>query len=134
MMDKNVCHLLKTEVPESLGTTTYLKMIRQVVASFKDKMLSPIQRITFIWRWVFFLRLWRDWLIQNNYSTQENFITSNAYFCIEINAHSLIILIIRLRDSAQDDLFLPWLFSSQCCESFFRHTRLLTSTLTTVVN
>lgn len=109
-------------------------MTRDVVTAFTDKTFSPEHRIFIIWRWFFFLRLWRDWLPKNGFSIADNCITSNAYFCIEINAHTLILLIILLRDSKQDHLFLIWLFNSQGCESFFRLARSMTTTESTVIN
>lgn len=54
------------------------------------------------------------------YSLQENFISTNAYTCIEINAHSLVLLITKLRALNRPDLMLTHLLGSQSCESTFR--------------
>ena len=61
---------------------------------------------------------------------KNNFITSNAYQCIEINAHSLLALV---RD-CKNDYFMSWLLGSQSCEKTFRSLRSMTSTFSTVVN
>lgn len=85
----------------------------------------------------FFLRIWRAWLkSKNDYTISNNFITNNCYSCIEINAHSLIRLIVKFRDDTNltPDMFTIWNFSSQTCEQFFRVTRSLTTTFSTVVN
>lgn len=63
-------------------------------------------------------------------------ITTNCLNCIEINAHSLIRLIIRFREDKilSQQMYTIWNFSSQTCEQFFIATRSLTSTYSNVVN
>jgi hypothetical protein len=43
--------------------------------------------------------------------------------CCEIDAHSLILIILKLKQSGEDHLFKPWLWDSQTCEAFFRAAR-----------
>lgn len=108
-----------------------------ILASFLDKELNVDERIYKIWFSLFCLRIWRTWLKnKKEYTIGNNFITTNYYNCIELNAHSLITLIIRFRDDTHltSDMFTLWNFSSQTCEHFFRATRSLTSTYSTVVN
>lgn len=57
---------------------------------------------------------------QREFDINENFITANAYACVEINAHGMINIIQRLRNANQSNLFFPKLFSSQPCEHIFR--------------
>ena len=53
----------------------------------------------------------------------------------EINAHSLLALIIILRDIPLDDkYFSPWLFGSQSCEKTFRSLRSMTGVFSTIIN
>ena len=66
------------------------------------------------------------------YSIQSNFIIENSYSCIELNAHSLILLLQTSRKSGHS--FLPWLYGSQSCENLFRIVRSMCSTFSTVVN
>ncbi|KAE8739775.1 hypothetical protein FOCC_FOCC014722 [Frankliniella occidentalis] len=134
LYQENVGILMQDVVPASKGTVTYLDMARDIAHSFLDKMISPEKRINLIWRWIFFLRLWRHWLKENGYSLQDNFLTSNAYMCIEINGHAILQSIFALREAGQDNLFLPWYFSSQPCEEFFRSLRSMSTTMSTVVN
>lgn len=68
------------------------------------------------------------------YNLLENFISTNAYTCVEINAHSLIKLIIKLRGINQPDLFLPFLVGSQSRERSFCQLRSMTTSQSTVVN
>jgi len=88
-----------------------------------------------LWKWTFFLRLWRKWIQSDgDYSLNHNFINLNAYTCVEINAHALINILRKLRDSEEPELFLIWLFNSQPCEKFFRTARSLSGVKSTVTN
>lgn len=55
-----------------------------------------------------------DKSIQHNEG--KNFISLNAFACIEINAYNLLHLIIKFRDANTPEYFLPTLFQSQSCE------------------
>lgn len=84
-----------------------------------------------------FLRIWRKWIADHpSLKIAENFITSNCYLCIELNAHALINICTNFRENPilTNDMFLPHLFSSQTCEKTFRATRSMTTTYSTVVN
>lgn len=126
---RKMCHtkvtaLLRSQILNSEGTATYLDMMREVVEAYVSPDLEPLERVKKIWEWVFFLRMWRSWVSQQDgYLLNNNFITSNVYYCIEINAHSLIQVIIKFRNSKEPSLFLPWLLSSQPCETTFRRLR-----------
>lgn len=81
------------------------------------------------------MRIWRDWIRSNqNYTLTDNFLSLNCYACIEINAHSMINIIQKLRDCNMPHLFMPPLFSSQPCEAFFRQIRSMSTTYSTIVN
>ncbi|KAK4883931.1 hypothetical protein RN001_000202 [Aquatica leii] len=85
---------------------------------------------------LFFVRIWRQWLTTNKHKIGENFISSNCYVCLEVNAQSLINIILIIRDNSllSSDMFLRVLFSSQNCEHIFRTTRSMTSTYSTIIN
>lgn len=137
MCAPTVQELLK-HIPESQGTIAFLKSMNYVLTSFLDKSLTIEDRIYRIWYGVYFFRMWRYSILKNtNYNLKNNFITSNAYACIELNARSLILLVKKFRDSSyclRPYMFIPWHFSSQTCEELFRTTRSMTSTYSTVVN
>ncbi|KAK3932724.1 PDZ domain-containing protein 2 [Frankliniella fusca] len=118
MSDKKVTELLQNRVEGSIATAFYLDMMREVVEAFTSVSLKPLERVNFIWKWVFYLRLWREKILKT-----PGYLRENAYHCIEINAHSLILSIIQFRDSEEHSLFLPWLMSSQPCEATFRDIR-----------
>lgn len=115
---------LKTYVPGSSATILYLKLIRYVFLAFSSneygKDITPLVRIYHIWYVVFIMRVWRYWLFSHKEYNLHNFVTYNAYMCVEINAHSLINAAIGMKNEKQDNYFLPFFMQSQKCEKFFR--------------
>lgn len=132
IITNNVINLLKERKATSLAF--YLEMIQNCVSAFTENSLSPTERIFKIWTAAFFFRAWRSIILRNKNYKLVNFITTNAYLCIEINAHSIINIIVNLREMKCPEFFLPTLFNSQTCENFFRITRSMTSTNCTMVN
>lgn len=135
LCSNNVINLLE-KAPQNQGVVAFLKLIRLIIDSFLDSKIDVTRRIYSIWYCVFFLRIWRQWLISNKHKIGEHFISSNCYACVELNAHSLINIVMNIRDnpSLSSDMFLPVLFGSQKCEQTFRTMRSMTSTYSTVVN
>lgn len=103
---------LLSHIPDARGKVAFLNVIRCVIDSFLDKKLDALSRIDKAWYAVFFSRYWR-----------RNFITANAYKCIELNAHSLITFLMTVRDSFHPDCqsFIPWMLGSQSCEKYEHH-------------
>ncbi|CAH1114817.1 unnamed protein product [Psylliodes chrysocephalus] len=132
----SVQSLLTKHVIGSEGTVLYLKIMRYSILGLLDKKISLNDRLYYLWFCVFFLRIWRKWIRKHKlYTIKTNFLSSNCYLCIELNAHSLIHLILQFQNfELPSDIFLPWLMSSQCCEKLFRSTRSMTSTFSTIVN
>lgn len=122
------------DIDSSHATIVYLQIMQDLISAFLDQSIVPTHRVHLIWKCVLFLRVWRDWLVTNKYKLGSQFVTSNCYTCIELNAHAIVAAIIYCRENDCADLFIPWLFSSQSCEKFFRTSRSMTSTLSTVVN
>ncbi|KAE8739183.1 hypothetical protein FOCC_FOCC015324 [Frankliniella occidentalis] len=135
LCDKKVTDLLRKCVAGSEATACYLDMIREVMSAFLLPALSPSERIFLLWKWVFFARIWRNWIeTHDDYTLKNNFLTRVSYLCLELNAHGLVQIIRNLRDSGDEELFLPENFDSQPCESSFRELRSMTSTHSTIVN
>lgn len=135
MCDEKVTCLLKSSVKNSEGTIWFLNTIRDVLDSYMCPNLTPLQRIQKLWYRIFCVRLWRRYISsQKKYYIEDNFLTANCYACIELNGHSLIQIILHLRSINRLDLFLPFLFGSQQCESIFRKLRSFTGTFSTVTN
>lgn len=132
---KKVIALLEKNVPESQGTVVFLKMISNIIDAFSSKNISPIERIKKMWYTVFLIRIWRKFVSNTPRLTLEkNFLTQNCYACIEINAHSLILMILFLRKNNCPQYFMPFLYSSQPCEAFFGKLRSFTSMFSTKTN
>lgn len=135
MCDEKVINLLRNEVIGSEGTALFLEMVQNIIDSFIDTKLDPLERIRKIWYPLFIIRIWKEYVLKNKkYKLKDNFLTMNCYACIELNAHSLIQIMCYLKEADTESLFLPHLISSQQCESTFRLLRSLTSTYSTVTN
>lgn len=119
---------------DAAATEMYLEMTRDVVDAFLDESLTAEKRIFLMWRSCFFLRSWLLWLEDEDLTLKDNFISWNAFACIELNAHALVKAARRMRDEGSPELFHPVYFSSQACEGFFRAARSETTTASTVVN
>lgn len=133
--DDKVIDLLKSNVPESKGTVVFLKVLRHIIESYRNVNLSPMERIGKIWYSIFVLRIWRQFVsCEESLKLGENFITQNAYTCVEINAHALVLIILYLKENRTPNIFLPELMDSQPCEGFFGQIRSLSTTFSTVVN
>uniref|UniRef100_A0A336MEY4 CSON014468 protein n=1 Tax=Culicoides sonorensis TaxID=179676 RepID=A0A336MEY4_CULSO len=110
---------------EAKGLILFLKIMEYLYTAFESREITFEERVKKMWFCVF---IWK------NIEPAGNFITLNAYTCIEINAHMLISVYVRLRDSGNLKFFKPWYFNSQTCENFFRKARSLTTTESTVIN
>lgn len=129
-----VTDLLK-EYENAKATRRLLIITRCILDAYLDKSISIEYRVYLIWYSTFFLRLWRGWIKQHKtYTLAKNWLTLNTYTCVELNGHALLLIIEKFRADGNTELFLPWLFSSQPCEKFFRQTRSMTSTFATKVN
>lgn len=127
--------LLKKHIPDSSGTQFYLKLMYYITSSYLDRKITPLERIYRIWFCVFSFRYWRQWLKSDTaYTLQKNFVSLNSYLCCEINAHAIILVIKFLKEKKKPELFLPWYFGSQACESYFKTARSFTPVESTMVN
>lgn len=87
------------DIPNTQATIAYLKIMNYIITAFLDKEVNTEEIIYKMWFGVFFLRIWKIWVkSKSEYNIGNNFITTNCLNCIEINAHSLIRLIIRFRE------------------------------------
>ena len=129
-------HLLST-IPEAKGTYVYVKIMASTIDSYLDMSLNPLERVEKAWYANFFVRYWRQWiLLSEKYTLRQNFLTSNAYLCIELNAHALLTFLMNACDnvSKKDVVFLPWLLGSQSCEKTFRSARSMSTVFSSVLN
>lgn len=135
MYDQKVIDLMRNHVNGSEGTVQFLQIIRDVIGSYMERNLTPLQRIRKIWYSLFLIRIWREFILHRKNSTlKDNFLSQNCYVCIEINAHSLVKCILYLKKENKPELFLPYLFESQPCEAIFRQLRSMSTANSTVTN
>lgn len=131
--DDRVLEALKN-VPESEATQALLELMHDFIFAFVDPNLSAELRVKKAMRALFFMRIWRAWLVEEGYDLHEAFLTENTFMCMELNVHALIKVIRCLREIGRSDLLLTTRLSSQSCEQLFRAARSLTSTFATIVN
>lgn len=135
IVDERVVEALKNNVKDCEGTVMYLQLCHEIVSSYMDYQISAEVRLYRIYHAVYFLRIWNFFLKSSKfYTVDRNFISSNAYTGIEINARSMIHLIKRFRDENIPNHFLPTMFDSQTCEKAFRQFRSMGTTNLTRIN
>ena len=73
-------------------------------------------------------------LCDETYPLAKLFFTSNAYQCLEVNSHSLVLIELRLQELELAELFLPFIFCSQQYETYFKALRSFTPVGSTQTN
>lgn len=129
-----VIDALRQHVKNSDGTIHYLKLCQNITSSFLHLKLAPLDRIFSMFRAVFFLRIWKQSIISSKSHKLKEFITSNTYACVEINAKNLIAVLKKFRDENHPESFLPPIYDSQTCERIFRILRSMGTTQFTKIN
>ena len=119
----------------SLGTIIYLRYMRSIRDANFDKTLSPLDRVSLLWEATFFFRIWKYLLNENDYSVNDNFVTGNAYLCVELNSHALIGIIFNIiNGQLPKEAMRVWTAGSQGCEQVFRLLRSMTPVFSTIIN
>lgn len=134
MCDPNVIELLRKNVRGGDGTAKFLEIMRNVIDAYMNLELTPLERVNKMWYTIFIIRMWRKYIYSNKNLSNKSFLTHYCYACIELNAHSMVLALIQLKNHDLPELFQPQLFDSQPCESTFRQIRSFTSTYSTVAN
>lgn len=135
MCGQKVVEMMRENVNGSDATSLFLQIMNDIIESFMNQNLTALQRIRKIWYSLFIIRIWRQYILSHkNYTLKDNFLRSNCYSCIQLNAHSLILLITHLKKINRTELFLPHLFESLVGEGIFRQFRSFTTTYSTVTN
>lgn len=130
-----VIRALQERITNSEGTVQYLLVFRDIANSFQQFDLKPLNRIHLIFRSLYFLRIWRKFIVNSSsYTLMDNFITHNTYTCVEINAKNLVSLVKKFRNRNTPEEFLPAFFDSQECEKLFRVFRSMGTTQFTKIN
>jgi len=109
------------------ATRHFLLMARYATYSFLDSTLTPLERVRQAWYAAYFAQGWRQFLASKKVLSTD-FISTNCYQCIWLNAESLLLLMHFLMQSPALRScmpFAPFLLGSQQNEHLFRDTRRL---------
>lgn len=131
-MSARVRDTLTQYVPDSEGTAFYLLLCEEITCSFMDKKMMPLERIEKMFHAIYFIRIWRKWILSSQYDVNCHFISRNAYTCLEINGANLLSLIKRMQN--EPEKFRLPMFDSQACERAFRQFRSMGSVNFTRIN
>lgn len=124
IMKPKVRDALARHIIGSEGTIEYLRICQEITSSLYENDLPPLVRLYRNWRSTFFIRAWRLFITQTDrLNVNNNFLTTNAYACIELNAQNLEKMIKLFRNEKLDEFFQPTIFNSQPCEQMFRKMR-----------
>lgn len=127
-----VSDLLKGECEKA--TSLYLKMMHCLIKAYIDGDSTPSERLFNAWYCVFFCRYWKESLQKEGKQLGLSFISRNLHASIEINAHALVLFLIRCRDEETPELFLMHLANSQPCEEIFGILRTIATSFYTKIN
>ena len=145
-------------IEDSNATAIYIRLLRSIIDGYINKSTPLLDRVFHAWTSVFLSRLWLVWidkfgkkkldqfLVETTKdwdcppriaksSTQQYFLTPQALYSIELNAHSFIYLIMLVIDGKlPPEVLCIDNFHSQPCESIFRTARTFSSSCSSGVN
>lgn len=108
-----VINALEKLVDGSEGTVMYLKIMNKFYESFTNPEMSALDRVKNVWYSMFMVRFWRESILSNPLLTlANNFMSSNCYACLELNSHSLVCVLVYLKESDQSQFFVPVMTAS----------------------
>ncbi|CAF1124164.1 unnamed protein product [Adineta ricciae] len=140
---------LLNENEDTKGTYVYLSLLPLLISGFIDKSPTIEDRLYYVWTVVFTCRLWWSWIRYvevkciNDDSDLDSvkriksncFITKPTFWCIELNAHALLyIILLVIEEKLPVNALNTYLFNSQTCENTFRTARALSGTFSTITN
>jgi hypothetical protein len=133
----------------SKGTYVYLSLLRSIIIGSIEKSTTIEERLYHMWTVVFTCRFWWAWtqnLKTKNNNNNDNsesiknikansFITKPTLWCIEINAHTLLyIVLLVIKNKLPIDALNTFIFNSQACENTFRIARALSGPYSSINN
>jgi hypothetical protein len=143
---KDVLNLLEKN-EKATGTYIYLSLLRSIIAGFIERSTTIEERLFHIWTVVFTCRFWFSWIqyleLENDNNNSETlsdlkrntFITKPTFWCIEINAHTLLfIILLVIKNKLPVDALNTFAFNSQICENTFRIARSLSGAFSSNTN
>lgn len=108
------------------GLRVYLSIGYSLLQCFSDKSLTPRERARLGWQPVIFLRLWKKWILSQQYDADKHFISDQTYTDTILAGHSVILNMLIFAKHFPDIPFCPWYFGSDSCEVLFSYLRAFT--------
>ena len=144
---QTVLNLLERD-ESAKGTYVYLSLLRLIISGLIEKSTKIEDRLLNIWTVVFTCRLWWSWIQQmelkdirdNDLESiatikLNSFITKPTFWCIEINAHTLLyIVLLVIKKRLPVEALNTFVFNSQICENTFRVARSLSGSFSSITN
>ena len=103
----------------------YINFLGELVDSYLNREICPIERIRMCMTTFFFLRLWHYHIetISRNYSdfmsVQQNFMAAQSFSIFNSLFESMILLVKSHREYYPEFPLLPWMHGSEACEHIF---------------
>ncbi|CAF1114198.1 unnamed protein product [Didymodactylos carnosus] len=140
----NVLNLLSNS-NETQATFVYLQLLSSIIIAYIDQSTPISNRLYHAWVTVFVSRFWWTWLKHSTFldkSTKKSlkqinkyFITTSAFYSIELNAHNLLYLtLLVIQEDLPVEALNVFLFNSQACEATFRNARSLRGVYSSITN
>ena len=145
IMRRDVIDFMERNVKGCEGTVALLRNMLGIYRAFTEENMAPLERISICWfglqlsslfpyhssiffhrQALLFMRAWRNWTVLHK-SCQSSCITANAYACLELNTHGLVLAARRCRDHRVPEQFIVQRFGSQDVEGTFRGLRSMTT-------
>jgi hypothetical protein len=107
-------------------TAAYLRLGRDAVFAFLARDVGAEERLKQAWTARYFADGWRAFLVENKMPLGRDFLSSNQYSCIVLNAESLLLFYHWLCSDPELRAKVPasaFGFGSQQCENIFRGLR-----------
>lgn len=118
--------LPKVVPPRAQELAAFLRLGRAAVFAFLGRGLSARERLKQAWFARYFADGWRAWLVENGLPLTHEFLSTNQYSCIKLNAESLLLFYHWLCSEPELRKKVPasvFGFGSQQNENLFRDTR-----------
>lgn len=143
---QDVLNLLEKN-EKAKGTYVYLSLLRSLIIALTERPITIEERLFHIWTVVFTCRFWFSWIQSSEFRNDSNtsissstsrrnmFITKPTFWCIEINAHTLLsIVLLVIQNKLPIDALNTFVFNSQICENTFRIARSLSGSFSSNTN
>lgn len=118
------------------GLAIYLFVCGEMCDAWLHNSIGHRARIWSAWTAIFFLRIWRNYILereqepQSFMSLKNNFISHQSFRIFDSLGESLIGLILSHRDYYPDIPLLPWKHGTEACEHIFGWMRVISPNFT----